>query len=76
MNLNHSCIIQRSLKFKQNFYDFNLKLADFPSTSNKRDLSGERIFPIILTGEAGVISPFLPIGVGPKNRHIAFHGGQ
>jgi len=40
------------------------------------DLSGSVIFPTTLTGEYGLISPFLPIGVGPKNRHIAFPFGQ
>ena len=40
------------------------------------DLSGEIIFPTTFTGEYGLISPFLPIGVGPKNRHIAFPLGQ
>ena len=29
------------------------------------DLSGEIILPSILTGDAGVISPGFPIGVGP-----------
>jgi len=39
-------------------------------------LSGFVILPITLTGEYGLISPLLPIGVGPKNRHIAFPLGQ
>ena len=29
-----------------------------------------------VTGEYGFISPFLPIGVGPKKRHIALPFGQ
>jgi hypothetical protein len=29
------------------------------------------IFPSMLTGDAGVIWPGSPIGVGPKNRQIA-----
>ena len=39
-------------------------------------LSGFMILPMTLTGEYGFISPFLPIGVGPKNRHIALPLGQ
>jgi len=39
-------------------------------------LSGFVILPIIFTGEYGFISPFLPIGVGPKKRHIALPFGQ
>jgi hypothetical protein len=40
-------------------------MARSPSAEFRIDLSGEIIFPRIFTGEAGVISPRLPIGVGP-----------
>ena len=45
--------------------EFKLKVAVAPSAFCKMDLSGEIIFPMILTGDAGVISPDFPIGVGP-----------
>ena len=42
-----------------------MKVAVSPSAFSKICLSGEMIFPIMFTGEAGVISPGLPMGVGP-----------
>ncbi len=46
-------------------YDCKTKVARSLSISFRIVLSGETIFPITLTGDAGVISPGLPIGVGP-----------
>jgi len=47
-----------------------------PSAIFRIVLSGEIIFPSILTVDAGVISPEFPIGVGPKNKQIALPVGQ
>ena len=45
--------------------DFKLNSAVFPSASSRTDLFGDIILPRTFTGEAGVISPGFPIGVGP-----------
>jgi len=45
-------------------------------TCLRKFLSMLTIFPITFTSEYGFISPLLPMGVGPKNRQIAFPGGQ
>jgi len=53
------------------------KVAFIPSSIFVRIfLSALMIFPITFTGEYGLISPLFPIGVGPKNKQMAFPVGQ